>query len=101
VYRSQAKAKEALAILDDDRVGINSHIGKQAWELVRHKVDFLGEGGRWEQQWWYCHALLVDARPSATRDDANSARLTFGKVGDDWKIWSNLIKATHQIGKEE
>jgi len=101
VYRSQGKAKEALEILDDDRMGINSRVGNKAWELVRQKIDFLEQSEQWEGLWRYCHALLEDARPDVVRDHAKPAHFAFGKVGDDWKVWSALITAASQIGEEE
>ena len=101
VYRSQGKAKEALEILDDDRVGINSRIGNKAWELVRQKIDLLGESGQYQEQWLYCHALLEDARPDHIRDTSIPASFTFGKIGDDWKVWCGLIVAARQIDTEE
>lgn len=101
VYRSQGKAKEALEILDDDRVGINSRIGNKAWELVRQRIDLLEQSEQWEGLWRYCHALLEDALTDVARDHVKPAHFAFGKVGDDWKVWSGLITAAGQISEEE
>lgn len=101
VYRLHGKAKEALDILDDDRIGINSPIGNKAWELVRHKIDLLEESGQYEKQWRFCHALLDDARPDEEQEEPRPKYLNFGRIGDDWKVWTGLIEAAIQIDTEE
>ena len=101
VYRQQGKYREAVDILNDDRIGINSQIGNNAWELVRLKIEFLDSSGQYEEEWRYCRALLDDARPETVQEKAKTHQVTFGSMGDDWKVWSGFISAAFQIGTEE
>ena len=100
IYRSQNKFREALAILDDSRIGIDSSIGNKQWVLVRQKIELLELDCQWETLWDYCHALLDDACTEIRQDKSKLQRFVFGKVGDDWKVWTGLVIATSHIGTQ-
>lgn len=102
IYSEQDKYHEALAILDNDRFGIESKVGNNAWELVRLRVDLLGRSNRREEQWAYCRTLLVGALPDHLRDKlVEPFNCIFGKMGDDWAIWDGLIAAAHALDGQE
>ena len=101
VYRSQGKFKEALSVLDDDRSGIFSRIGNKAWQLVRHKIELLELSGQWQGLWQFCKIVLSGSHPKALFQKSTSNNSAFGRIGDDWAIWSRLIIATNQICTDE
>ena len=96
VYQSQGKYKEALDILNDDRIGLLSPIGANSWDLVREKIDLCQLNYSWEELWQFCRQLLleaVDDKESSNNNGGKRKNLGFGKFGDDWKVWSAFIDA--------
>ena len=101
VYQAQDKNEEALAVLDDSRTGIHSRIGKNSWELVRTKIELYEICNLWEDEWQFCYELLEDARPDHLQDGSRTSYSSFGKIGDDWKVWAGLVDATCKLGTHE
>ena len=101
VYRSQGKFLAALNVLDDDHAGIFSRIGNKAWQLVRHKIELLELNGQWQELWQFCKMVLSGSHPKALLQRSTSTNSAFGKMGDDWAIWSRLVIATNQICTDE
>lgn len=101
VYQSQGRFQEALDVLDDDRAGIFSRIGNKSWQLVRHKVELLELNGQWQELWQFCRKVLSGSHPKALFPKSTSTNSAFGRMGDDWAIWSRLIIATNQICTDE
>lgn len=101
VYQSQNKNEEALAVLDDSRTGVHSRIGKNSWELVRTKIELYEILNLWNDEWQFCWELLQDARPDYLQDVSRTPYSSFGKVGDDWKVWAGLVDATGKLRSQE
>ena len=101
VYRSQNKYEEALAVLDDSRTGIHSRVGRKSWELVRTKIELYETCKFWKDEWQFCWELLEDARPDNLQDVSRTPYSSFGKIGDDWKVWAGLVNATYELGTQE
>ncbi|KAL9013220.1 MAG: hypothetical protein Q9173_002077 [Seirophora scorigena] len=72
VFESQGKWKEAIAVLDSERTGIKSRIGKHSWDLVLRKFRLLGYLSEWPDQFKYSSALLEDARAEKSRLQSGS-----------------------------
>ncbi|KAL8857000.1 MAG: hypothetical protein Q9178_006405 [Gyalolechia marmorata] len=89
VYESQGKYEEALAVLESDRTGINSRIGKRSWKLVTWKIRLLGSAQRWLDQFKFCFELLEDASPVNDKPQVHG----FGKLGNDGYVWTALVNA--------
>ncbi len=100
VYRYLEKYEEALAVLDDPRTGIDSRIGRNSWELVRTKIELYDTCNLWKDEWQFCWELLEDARPDYSQDAKRPSYSSFGKVGDDWKVWTGLVDATYKLGTQ-
>ena len=89
VYESQRKRDEALAVLESDKTGITSRIGRHSWDLVLRKIQLSEKAGRWLQQFRYCFTLLEDALPINT----DALKRGFGEIGSSWSVWVALFKA--------
>ncbi len=90
VYESQRKYEEALEILESDRTGIRSRIGRRSWKLVTSKIRLLGSAHRWLDQFKFCFELLEDASPVNDKTQVHG----FGKLGNDGYVWTTLANAT-------
>ena len=101
VYRAQEKHSEIAAIARDPRIGIGSPIGRNSWELARQLIESLELSNQWVDLWQLCQQLLVDARDSSLERRSHSRDYTFGKLGDDWKVWQALITASSKLGTQE
>ena len=97
VYRSQGKYKEALDILNDDRIGLLSKLGANSWDLVREKISLCELNHSWEELWQFCRQLLTEAidhdKECSENDSSKPRSLGFGKFGDDWTVWAAFIGA--------
>lgn len=93
VYESQGKWKEAMSILESDRTGIRSRIGKHSWDLVLRKFQLTEYMGQWQDQYKYCFELLEDARPS----NRKSQRHCFGESGNNWSVWVAMLRAATNL----
>ena len=89
MYESQGKYEEAIAVLESDRTGINSRIGKRSWKLVTWKIRLLGSAQRWLDQFKFCFELLEDASPVNDKPQVHG----FGKLGNDGYVWTALVNA--------
>ena len=105
VYQSQGKYKEALDILNDDRIGLSSPIGANSWDLVREKIELCELSYSWEELWQFCQQLLLEAvdanQECSTNGSDTRKRLGFRKFGDDWKVWSAFIDAAASFESNE
>ena len=101
VYRAQGKYSEAAAVARHSRTGLESPVGRNSWELVRHLIEMLGLSHQWTELWQLCQQLLVDARDNSLDRRFHLTHFPFGKLGDDWKIWQALITASSNIGSQE
>lgn len=101
VYRAQGKYLEAAAIARDSRTGLESLVGRNSWELVRHLIEMFELSHQWIELWQLCQQLLVDARDHALDRRFHLTHFPFGKLGDDWKVWQALIIASSNIGSQE
>ena len=101
IFRSQGRYVEALKILDDPRTGINSRLGQNSWEVVRHKIDLYELCHRWDEEWKFCRELLEDAHPDNVQSASRSPYHHFGTFGDDWIVWVGLLSATAMISTAE
>ena len=101
VYRAQGKYAEAAAFAKDSDVGIESPLGRNSWELVRLLIEMLELSHKWMESWQLCQQLLVDARDSSYERRFEMTRYSFGKLGDDWKVWQAFITANSRIGNPE
>lgn len=93
VYESQGKYDEALAVLKSERTGIDSAIGKRSWSLVLRMIKLWGTAERYLEQFKFCFELLHDASPHSQRPQTHG----FGKVGNDWAVWSAMYKAAKSL----
>ncbi|KAL8730427.1 MAG: hypothetical protein Q9166_004065 [cf. Caloplaca sp. 2 TL-2023] len=93
VYEWQGKFKEAIGVLEDDRTGINSRIGKRSWKLVTRKIRLLGMAEQWLKQYKYSFQLLEDARPGSNMPQSHG----FGELGNDGGVWSALVDAAVRL----
>ncbi|KAL8674694.1 MAG: hypothetical protein Q9168_000926 [Polycauliona sp. 1 TL-2023] len=87
IYESQGKYEEAISILESDRTGITSSIGKRSWKLVTSKIRLLGSAQRWLDQFKFCSELLEDASPVNDKPSIQGC----GKLGNDGYVWNALI----------
>ncbi|KAL8702942.1 MAG: hypothetical protein Q9201_003896 [Fulgogasparrea decipioides] len=97
VYESQEKYDEALDVLESDRTGIKSRIGKRSWDLVIRKVRLLGLTGRYLDQFQCCFELLQDAKPNNRKRQVHG----FGELGNDWAVWSAMYEAVKNLPSYE
>ena len=65
------------------------------------KIDLLDALCLWREEWQFCLELLQDARPDFLKSTARTPHSSFGKVGDDWKVWSGLVEATSRLESTE
>lgn len=93
VYESQGKREEALAILDSDRTGASSRIGKHSWDLILRKIQLSETTGHLLEQFRYCFSLLEDALPG------NSGQLMhgLGESGNNWSVWIAVLKVAANL----
>ena len=101
IYRSQGRYAEAIAVLDDPRIGLGSRICGRSWDLVREKIELYALCELWENLWAFCRDILVDARADSLHDAEYSPRFGYGVFGDDWKAWSGLMTASARIATTE
>ena len=87
----QKKYEEALKVLQDPRTGFASAIGKTSWTLALLLIELQGLCGQVEPQWQTCHQILESAMMDPSPNDPRSDMISFGKRGDDWRVWSSLI----------
>lgn len=93
VYESQGKREEALAILESDRTGVFSRIGKRSWDLILRKIQLSETMRRWLEQFRYSFALLEDALPSNSRHTVNG----LGESGNNWSVWVAVLKVATNL----
>ncbi|KAL9007123.1 MAG: hypothetical protein Q9188_000158 [Gyalolechia gomerana] len=93
VYESQGKREEALAILESDRTGVFSRIGKRSWDLILRKIQLSETMRRWLEQFRYSFALLEDALPSNSRHTVNG----LGETGNNWSVWVAVLKVATNL----
>ncbi|KAL9031855.1 MAG: hypothetical protein Q9196_000169 [Gyalolechia fulgens] len=93
VYESQGKREEALAILESDRTGLSSSIGKHSWDLILRKIQLSESMGRWLEQFRYSFGLLEDALPSNRRDSVHG----LGETGNSWSVWVAVLKVAANL----
>lgn len=101
VYRSQGRHSEAISIIKNSRMGMESPIGRTSWELIRQLIELLELNHQWDVLWKLCQHLLVDARDDSTGRQLHPSHYPFGKLGDDWKVWQALVTASSNIGTQE
>lgn len=95
VYESQGKREEALAVLQSDRIGVSSRIGKHSWDLVLREIELSESVGVWLDQFKYCFTLLEDALPTNSRHPVHG----FGDTGNNWSVWVAILKAVANLGE--
>lgn len=101
IYRSQGRYPEAIAIIRNSRMGMESPIGRNSWELIRQLIELLELNNQWDVLWKLCQHLLIDARDDSTGRQLQPANYPFGKLGDDWKVWKAFVTASCNIGTQE
>ncbi|KAL8709120.1 MAG: hypothetical protein Q9220_006141 [cf. Caloplaca sp. 1 TL-2023] len=89
VYESENQHEEALAILDSNRTGIQSRIGKRSWSLVLRKIKLLEYLQNWPVLFRYCFEILNEAGPQNESPEKHG----FGEFGDNWSIWTAMVNA--------
>lgn len=90
IYRAQERYTELDEIFTDQRVGFNAYNGGIKWELVGQYMELLNLQQRWAQLREMCIAILKRCRDISFEDTT----LSFGKLGNDWKIWQMLVSAS-------
>ncbi|KAL8695485.1 MAG: hypothetical protein Q9218_000063 [Villophora microphyllina] len=93
VYESQGKNDEALDILDSDRTGIFSRVGKGSFDLVLRKINLLKLTRRYLDLFEFCFQLLADAHPRGPFSRFHG----LGKAGNDWTVWYAMYEAVKNI----
>ncbi|KAL9591101.1 MAG: hypothetical protein Q9203_000100 [Teloschistes exilis] len=93
VYESQGKKDEALDILNSDRTGISSRIGRCSFDLVLRKIKLLESMGRYLDLFRFCFELLMDAHPTCPYDRFHR----FGKAGNEWAVWLAMYEAVKKL----
>ncbi|KAL8953648.1 MAG: hypothetical protein Q9222_000485 [Ikaeria aurantiellina] len=89
VYESDNRHEESLEILDSDRTGIQSRIGKRSWSLVLRKIKLLEYLQRWPALFRYCFEILIEADPTTELPKKHG----FGEFGNNWSIWASMVEA--------
>ena len=101
IFKSQNQKEAALSVLKDEaRTGSTSAIAAASWDLMTEKVTLLENCKKWEELWSTCRALLLDAQMDLVGDDGPPT-YSFGKIGDDYRIWRGMVIAAANIGTEE
>ena len=100
VYRAQGRFSEAAVIARESRSGLESPVGRNSWELARQLIELLELSHQWTELWQLCQQLLVDARNNSLDGRFHLIHLSFGKLGDDWRVWQALIKASNGLGSQ-
>ncbi len=98
IYREQGRYEEAFLFLDS-MMSSPFKPGKENWEHSRQFIELASLTQRWEASWEFCRAVLQDARRALLEPSNTSTR--WGKLGDDWKTWEGLVKASSEIGSSE
>lgn len=93
VYESQGKQDEALDILDSDRTGISSRIGRGSFDLVLRKIKLLESMGRYLDLFRFCFELLMDAHPTCPWGRFHR----LGKAGNEWAVWLAMYEAVKKL----
>ncbi|KAI4258318.1 MAG: hypothetical protein LQ352_001256 [Teloschistes flavicans] len=97
VYESQGKHDEALDLLDSDRTGISSRIGRCSFDLVLRKMKLLESMGRYLDLFRFCFELLMDAHPTCPYDKFHR----LGKAGNEWAVWLAMYDAVKKMPEHE
>ena len=98
IYREQGRYEEAFQFLDS-MMSSSFKPGKEIWEHSRQFIELAVLTQRWKALWEFCLAVLQDARRALLEPSKASSR--WGKLGDDWKAWEGLVKASSEIGSLE
>lgn len=101
VYRHQGRYKEALSILADPDIGIGSKIGQSSWELIKEWIRLYELSESWQDLWQSCSYLLNIACPAQNNGTDSTPPIDVGMFGDDWVVWSAMIRAASQIRTQE
>ena len=91
IYRNQGLWDQALEVLDSPYIGITSPVGQNSWELMRIKIELLELCHKSEELQGLCEKILTDAKEINLEDPNYKPNFSFGKLGDDWKIWAALL----------
>ena len=100
VYLVQGRFSDAAVIARDSRSGLESPVGRNSWELIRQLMDLLELSNQWTELWQLCQQLLVDARDNSLDGRFHLIHFTFGRLGDDWRVWQALITASNSLGTQ-
>lgn len=98
IYREQGRNEEAFQFLDS-MMSSSFKPGKEHWEHSRQFIELALLTQRWKALRKFCLAVLQDARRALLEPSNASTR--WGKLGDDWKVWEGLVKASSEIGSLE
>ena len=91
IFKDHGMAKEALAALDDPRLGTSSRLGRGNWTMALEKIKLQRLCESWDALWTFCYNVLLEARPVAY------GAPKIGSLGDDWQTWTGLIDASTKI----
>ena len=92
IFKDHGMAKEALAALNDPRIGTSSRLGRGNWTMALEKIKLQRRCESWDALWTFCYNVLLEARPIAY------GAPKIGSLGDDWQTWTGLIEASTKIG---
>ena len=89
IYRAQGRSAEAIKVVTDGRIGMQSQSGSNRWELAKQYLEMLEEREEWSALRLMCHSMLSQAR----EPDFSDRQFGFGKLGNDWSTWRLYIRA--------
>ncbi len=98
IYREQGRYEEAFQFLDS-MMSSAFRPGKENWEHSRQFIELASLTQHWKALWEFCLDVLQDARRALMEPSKTSTHR--GKLGDDWKAWDGLVKASSEIGSSE
>ncbi|MCJ1247485.1 hypothetical protein MMC30_004699 [Trapelia coarctata] len=101
VYQHQRRYQEAISILNDPDIGISSKLGQSSWELIRERIKLYELSESWEEVWQSCYDLLLRAGPDGNKSTEHVHFIDAGMFGNDWVVWTAMIRASTKIQTEE
>jgi hypothetical protein len=92
IYRQQGQYDDLLGILQNDKIGCGSDVGKGDIEFTRCEIELFKDRKMFDRVFEQCWSAL-DRLATAKANDEPRSSVDALSGANDWYTWKNLLEA--------
>ena len=99
IYRQQGQHDDLLGILQNDKIGCASGVGKGDLEFARCEIELFKDRKMFDRVFEQCWSALDRLAGARERDEPRSA-IDALSGANDWHTWKNMLEAAAACNDE-